>query len=222
MNNTIRPSGQLTDEVHLTADQVSVIIPALNESSGIVAAIESARAAGAVEIIVVDGGSTDDTVTVCRHAGVVVAETDTGRAVQQNYGGRIANGQVLLFLHADCRLHADSLRGLCDWMNRSPRHIAGGFTQRIEDRQFKYRLVEAGNAMRIRLLGWIYGDQGLFVRRSVFDEVGGFPVLRLMEDLFLSRVLRTKGRLGLINRRLTVSARRWQARGVVQIGRAHV
>lgn len=195
---------------------VSVIIPALNEQDGIVAAIDSAMLAGAAQVIVVDGGSRDRTVELANEAGALVLCVPPGRAAQQNAGAAIATCDVLLFLHADCQLHQHAIRRLNQWLDQSDLHIAGGFTQRINDPRWRFRYVEFGNAMRGRWLKWIYGDQAIFVLRSVFQDVGGFPALRFMEDLFLSRILRRHGRTGIVSAPVTVSARRWQLNGVLR------
>lgn len=198
-----------------SATDVAIIIPCLNEADGIVDAIHSAKATGAAEVIVVDGGSQDETVARAEpHARVLQADRP-GRAVQQNLGARQTQASVLLFLHADCRLPTNAVRQIQDVL-RDEQVIAGGFRQQIDSAGFRFRLLESGNAFRARRLGWIYGDQALFVRRSIFEQLGGFPDLRFMEDLYLSKRLKRAGRLELLDGPLRVSARRWHNRGVVR------
>ena len=96
------------------------------------------------------------------------------------------------------------------------RTVGGCFQQRINADGLSYRLVEAGNALRVRLLKWAYGDQAIFVRRAVFEQLGGFPLLRLMEDLYFMKQLKRTGRIALLPERLVVSARRWQHQGVLR------
>ena len=96
------------------------------------------------------------------------------------------------------------------------RCVGGCFRQSIDSPQFKYRLLESGNAMRVRLCKWAYGDQGIFVRRTTFEHIGGFPQLDLMEDLFLMKQLKRAGRVVLLDTVITVSPRRWEKRGVVR------
>lgn len=196
--------------------RVSVIIPALNEEASIVAAIQSARDAGATEVIVVDGGSSDQTAALAQSTGAQLLTRPPGRAAQLNAGASVATGDVLLFLHADCQLHPNSVRRLSEWMDLSPTNIGGGFCQRIDDPGWKFRVAERGNALRAHLLNWIYGDQALFLSRDLFQNVGGFPPLRFMEDLFLSRTLKQHGRLGLIRAPVIVSARRWNKHGLLR------
>jgi rSAM/selenodomain-associated transferase 2 len=194
--------------------RLTVIIPALNESPNIAAAMASARDAGFDEIIVVDGGSTDDTVANAATAYRVLT-SPSGRAIQQNHGAAAATGDVLCFLHADCRLHPDSGRLMREVLRDE--HVIGGcFTQRIDAPGWKYRWLEWGNRQRVLWRQMAYGDQGIFLRRDVFDAVGRFPEWPLMEDVELMRRLRGRGRFVILPTPLVVSARRWQKRGVIR------
>ncbi|TWT47974.1 N-glycosyltransferase [Thalassoglobus neptunius] len=193
--------------------QIAVIIPTLNEENSIAGLISRLRQLGDFEIIVVDGGSSDETIAQSRNADKVL-ESPPGRARQQNLGAQHANAEYLLFLHADCDVSAGFDQAVADIL-RQPDVSAGCFSQRIDHPAKKYRLIESGNAWRVRVLGWIYGDQGLFVRRETFLKLGGFPEIELMEDLFFSKQLRREGRLVIANAPLTVSARRWEKRGVL-------
>lgn len=197
--------------------RVSVIIPTLNEEQSVCAAIESAYAAGADEVIVVDGGSTDRTVEVAESMVEAVVQGRSGRAFQQNLGAEQATGDVFLFLHADCRLSADSIAAVrnvlaCFKINA----IAGCFRQEIDEAGLKYRIVAFGNGVRVRWLKWAYGDQGIFVRSDVFRSVGGFPEVKFLEDLLLMKRLKRIGKIRLLNAKIVVSARRWQGRGLIR------
>ncbi len=195
---------------------VSVIIPAVNEGVTIGAAIASAWSAGAEEVIVVDGGSQDETIREARQQGAAVVTTGRGRALQQNAGAAQARGEVLLFLHADSRLTPSCLSQIRAALAVHAGPVLGAFHQTVDAPGWRYRLLERGNGWRVRLLGLAYGDQGLFVRRSWFDRVGGFPEVPLLEDLMLSRRARSVGPLLLLPGPLITSARRWQRHGVVQ------
>jgi rSAM/selenodomain-associated transferase 2 len=190
----------------------SIIIPTLNEAQHIAGAIASARALEPAEIIVVDGGSTADTLAAAGSADQVLTAA-RGRASQQNAGAAASRGDVLLFLHADCRLDPRGLEQIATALADSC-CVGGCFQQRIEAVGIRFRWLERGNSLRVRLWGLAYGDQGIFVRREVFDRLGGFPPLALMEDLFFMKRLKREGRLALLPGPLTVSARRWQSRGV--------
>lgn len=193
---------------------ISVIIPTLNEAANIASQIDQTRCLGECEIIVVDGGSTD--ATVARATGADRVEVSLlGRARQQNHGAKISRGDVLLFLHADCRLPVTALESIRQAL-ADPRVVGGCFEQQIDAVGLRYRWIERGNALRVRLFKLAYGDQAIFVRRSVFEELGRFPELKLMEDVFLMKRLRRAGRFVLLPDQLTVSARRWQRHGVIR------
>jgi rSAM/selenodomain-associated transferase 2 len=166
-------------------------------------------------VIVADGGSSDDTVSLARSAGARVVDCPRGRAVQQNVGARAASGDVLLFLHADTRLAENGVRQI-EAALADVRVGCGAFRQAIEAEGRLYRLLEWGNGQRAAHRGLAYGDQGIFVRRALFEEVGGFPELKLMEDVFLLKRLRRRTWPVLLPGPLYVSARRWQRRGVVR------
>ncbi len=194
--------------------RVSIIIPALNEAANIAAAIDRAWQAGAHEVIVVDGGSRDGTLEMAAGQHCVALEAPRGRGIQQNTGARQARGDVLLFLHADTWLAAGGVPQIVEAL-REPRVVAGAFRQSIDAPGVLYRLLERGNALHAHS-GRPYGDQGIFVRRDAFEHVGGFPEVRLLEDLLLARQLRRLGRLALLPGPLHVSARRWHRHGVVR------
>ncbi|GIW96030.1 MAG: glycosyl transferase family 2 [Pirellulaceae bacterium] len=196
------------------AARVSVIIPAINESDFVAGAVGSARKAGADEVWVVDGGSQDATVARATEAGAQVMGSLPGRAVQMNRGAEAAGGDILLFLHADCRLDSEAISQIRsaaphDW-------IFGAFRQRIEADRWLYRIWERGNAWRVRWCGVVYGDQAMFVRRSDFWAAGGFEEEPLLEDLLLSLKLRRQRWPILLDGPVWVSARRWRRYGLVR------
>ena len=193
---------------------ISIIIPTLNEDANIAALIAQTRSIGDCEIIVVDGGSTDDTQARATGADRVLISSP-GRAKQQNLGAESCGGDVLLFLHADCRLPSTALNSIRAAL-ADERVIGGCFQQRIDSPGLRYRWIERGNAWRVRIFKLAYGDQAIFVRRTVFEQLGRFPELQLMEDVFLMKRLRHVGRFVQLPDRLTVSARRWRQHGVIR------
>jgi rSAM/selenodomain-associated transferase 2 len=193
---------------------VSVIIPTWNEAAGLGETLRRLRGEGPHEVIVADGGSTDATCQVARAADRLLQGL-RGRAAQMNHGAAHAAGDVLLFLHADCALEPGALDA-AEQALRGRRVAAGCFRMTVTAGAPVYRLIDACATARVRLTGLVYGDQGLFVRRDVFERAGGFPPLRLMEDVFLSRALRRLGRVVVAPRRIFVSPRRWQRQGVVR------
>ena len=201
------------------AATISVIIPALNEAENIGLAISSAVAAGADEILVADGGSSDATrEIVSRHVKCKLIEAPRGRAIQQNVAASQARGDLLVFLHADNRLHPKALQQVRDAYQSIPTatNFAGAFRQRIESDGLGYRLLEWGNACRVLWRGNAYGDQTIFCSRRLFERIGGFPEEPLLEDLLFSAAVRRITRLQLLDGPVFVSPRRWQRRGIAR------
>ncbi|MGH9676601.1 MAG: TIGR04283 family arsenosugar biosynthesis glycosyltransferase [Candidatus Acidiferrum sp.] len=193
---------------------VSVIIPTLNEEGLIRGTIERLRRQKPHEIIVVDGGSTDKTVEQARGADRVF-NGPRGRAAQMNFGAAGATGDAMLFLHADCRLEKGCMEAISRCLRR--RDVAAGcFRMTVDAHGFAFRMIDAAATARVRLTGFIYGDQGLFLTRNRFNEVGGFPDIPFMEDVFASQLLRRKGRIAVLRQRIFVSPRRWQRQGILR------
>ena len=196
---------------------LSIIIPCLNEADGIAGTLEALqplRRRGA-EVIVVDGGSRDETLAKAQPLVDAAFTAPRGRAAQMNAGAARARGEILLFLHADCLLPeaADGL--IIDGLNRS-RKSWGRFDVRIDSRHPVLRVVEALMNLRSRATGIATGDQGLFVTRSLFEAVGGFPEIALMEDVALSGRLKRYGAPLNLRHRITASGRRWEQHGVLR------
>src|SRR5690606_22890394 len=147
--------------------RLSVIIPTLNEGERIAGSIARLRAAGECEVIVVDGGSQDETLAAAGAADRCLS-APRGRASQRNIGARAASGGVRLFRPADCWPGPGAVAAIQQALD-DDRVIGGGFAQTIEAPGWRFRLRERGNALRVRATGWIYGDQGLFVRRDRFE-----------------------------------------------------
>ncbi len=195
--------------------RVSIIIPALNEAAVIERAIQAAWQTGAHEVIVVDGGSQDNTIALAKAAGSQLIVSKPGRAYQQNQGAAQASGDVLLFQHADNWLDASAVEQIQTALQK-PSIIAGAFEQQIAASGTLYRYLEWGNAWRARCWGLPYGDQGIFLRREAFEKLGGFPEVRLMEDVLLMQRVRRKRRPVLLPGPIHIDPRRWQRHGIVR------
>lgn len=193
---------------------VSVIIPTFNESACIKETIQSLRRQQPGEIIVVDGGSSDDTPRLAQMADVLLT-SQPGRARQMHAGAERAAFEHLLFLHADCTLEAGALTAIDHYL-RQPRIIAGCFTMRVNQTGWLFRSIDWCATARVKLTGLAYGDQGLFIRRADYRRLGGFPPLRFMEDVFFSRMLKKQGRLVVAGPRIFVSPRRWRKNGILR------
>ena len=196
--------------------RLSIIVPVLNEADTIgalLADLAPLRTAGA-EVILVDGGSSDGTPERAAADVDRILEAQKGRAAQMNAGARVAVGDLLWFLHADTRVPADAAAALQDAWADGARW--GRFDVRLSGRHALLRLVERGMNIRSRLTGIATGDQGIFVTRAAFDQVGGFPPLVLMEDIALSGALRQLARPACLRVRLITSSRRWEEGGVLR------
>jgi rSAM/selenodomain-associated transferase 2 len=194
---------------------VSVIIPTLNEENCLGETLTLLREHRPLEVIVVDGGSSDGTCRLAEAGADVLLQGSRGRAAQMNRGAAHARGDVLLFLHADCSLEAGALEE-AERLLRQRGVAAGCFAMTVRAHGLLYRSIDACATARVRLTGLAYGDQGLFVPRERFQQLGGFPPLRLMEDLFFSRQLRRHGRIVVGGKRIFVSPRRWQTVGLLR------
>jgi rSAM/selenodomain-associated transferase 2 len=194
-----------------------IVMPVLNEAAGIVATLTALAPliARGARVVVADGGSTDDTLARARRfEGVEVIQAPRGRAAQMNAGAQAAgpNG-VLLFLHADTTLPPDADRLITQSLAEG-RQVWGRFDVRIAGRARMLAVVAALMNLRSRWSGIATGDQAMFMTRAAFDAVGGFPVQPLMEDIELSKRLKSLSSPACLRQRVTTSGRRWEARGV--------
>ncbi len=195
---------------------VSVIIPVVNEAECLADCIRSAQLAGAEEIIVSDGGSTDASRDIAVRLGAIVVSGKTGRGPQQNAGAQKSTHPLLCFLHADCLLHRSSLETLCIAASQME-ELYACFRQRITSVGMKYRLLEFGNNMRVRWQKRPYGDQGICISQTLFQRVDGFEDVPFMEDVLLAEKLRQLTITPrLLKDGIEVSPRRWQRRGVIR------
>lgn len=196
--------------------KISVIIPVVNEAHQLPGALEHAWQCGADEVIVVDGGSTDQTRQIALASDCLLATSPPGRAIQMNRGAELASGDVLVFIHADNWLAPQGGDQMRQALARNGAVPFGAFEQRIENDRRIYRWIETGNRLRVKWQGLIYGDQAFFIRRETFYELGGFPSIQLMEDFELSRRLKSLGPPLLLRGPTYVNARRWEKMGPVR------
>lgn len=185
---------------------LSIIIPTLNSGIHLRECLE--RVEGAGEILVVDGGSRDESIAIAEAAGVRLIVAPKGRGSQLRAGAEASTGRWLLFLHSDTRL-ADG------WRRSAEAHMAQSsaaacFRFRLDDPAWQARVIERGVAVRVQLLSLPYGDQGLLVPRPLYDRAGGFRPLPLMEDVDLVRRL---GRMKALDADAVTSAERWRRDG---------
>ena len=199
----------------MTPVRLSVIVPALNETSSMAAALQALAplVARGAQVVVADGGSLDDTVALAQAGGAQVINAPRGRALQMNAGAQQASGDRLLFLHADTRLPPGADRLIAQALATGPQ-VWGRFDVRIEGKPRMLRVIAAFMNRRSRWTGIATGDQSLFMTRAAFDTVGGFPAQPLMEDIEMSARLLKLSRPACLRAQVVTSGRRWETRGV--------
>ncbi len=197
--------------------RITIILPVLNEEARIVACLNLLQPLRGqdCELIVVDGGSNDRTVALAEPLADRVMADSRGRAAQMNAGARQARGDLLWFLHADTLPPPDAA-ALLRAALAPPNRYWGRFDVRLSGRHPLLRGVETLMNIRSRLTGIATGDQGIFVRREMFERVGGYPPIALMEDIALSRLLKRLSRPVCLRQRLTTSSRRWERDGILR------
>jgi len=194
--------------------RLSIVIPALDEAANLALLLpELASLCPGAEVIVVDGGSRDRTAeTVARQPEVRLIASARGRARQMNAGAQVAEGDALLFLHADTRLPAGAAEAI-ETALAEPGVPGGRFDVRFDRERPIFRTIAWFMNVRSRATGICTGDQAIFVRRAEFEAVGGYPDIPLMEDIELSRRLKRRGGLRALRLRVTTSARKWEREG---------
>jgi len=191
-----------------------IIIPVLNEEKILTKEALYYRALKQkARVIFVDGGSMDDTVKIAQEYGDVMS-SPIGRGIQKNIGVRKSKARYLLILHVDTFIPEFILDRIDQILNEGV--VGGCLTMRIQDENFIFRIYELAVNLRSKLFGVIDGDLGMFVRRDIFDQIGGFDLLPVMEDLVFAKKLRKTGSISVLPDRISVSSRKWHERGFVR------
>lgn len=193
---------------------ISIIIPVFNEEAAIERTLKSLPYGKDLEVIIVDGQSNDRTMDIVGQYPVKVITSSRGRAVQMNAGAAVARGDVFLFLHADCVIAAEGLRVIAQHILSNC--VGGCFTHQIDSEKWIYRWIETSGNVRAKLFKIFYGDQAMFVRRDIFEHMGGFDQVPLFEDVLFSRQLRQLGKTIVLDSSATVLPRRWEKRGIIR------
>jgi rSAM/selenodomain-associated transferase 2/rSAM/selenodomain-associated transferase 1 len=197
------------------AQRISIIIPSLNEAQTIAATLAHLKNENNLEVIVVDGGSEDDTVDLATCCGAKVIQSNPCKAVQMNAGASVATGHVLVFLHADTLLPKHFKKQILSALNQDS-VAAGAFRLTIDSTITGIRFIERMTYLRSRYLRMPYGDQALFMRKTLFDDIGGFPEMPIMEDFILIHRLKRKGKIVLLPESVMTSPRRWLHLGIIK------
>lgn len=194
---------------------ISIIIPVYNEEDRIGPCLDSLAGYLNLEILVVDGGSSDQTIREIKRRGHSPVVSDPGRGIQQDTGARAASGDFFLFLHCDTRLPLDFSHHVQEILSR-PRVAAGAFQLAINAHGAGYRIIEYCANLRSRTLRMPYGDQALFMKKETYFAAGGFQNQPIMEELVLLSRLKKLGRIAIAPSYATTSARRWQQHGIMK------
>ena len=204
-------------EFETVTSKISVIIPALNEAQRIATTLSALQPfrAGGHEVIVIDGGSEDGTVACSQFLADRVVVSRRGRSRQMNAGACVATGETLLFLHADTSLPKWADRWIVQGLASKGRKW-GRFDVKLSGTHLLLRVVEGLMNLRSRLTGIATGDQAIFVQKDLFETVGGFRDIDLMEDIALSMALKRYGKPLCLWQRVTTSSRRWENNGILR------
>lgn len=197
----------------MTPETISIIMPVLNEAKYLAASLSRLALTDNEELIVVDGGSSDNTMDIASTFTDRLFQTQTGRAHVMNYGAEQASGDILLFLHADCIL-PDNAFGIIRETLQDHGVSAGAFLLGIDHPGFWFRVIERAANARAKITSLMYGDQGMFLTKTVFKAAGGFAELPLMEDIEISGRLKRKGKIVFVHPPILASPRRWLHEGL--------
>lgn len=192
---------------------VSIIIPVLNEEVSIKILLNQLQLYRNLghEVIVVDGGSKDKTVSISESLADIVIQSPPGRAIQMNAGAAQANNNILWFLHADTLLPENAIEKIESALSMNE---WGRFNIKLSGTNILFRIIEVMINIRSCLSGIATGDQGIFVKRNTFNAIGGYSELPLMEDVDLSKKLKAFSRSVCLKEKLTTSSRRWEKYGI--------
>ena len=195
--------------------KISIIIPVLNEEINlpeVLNKLQPFRSKGH-EVVIVDGGSSDNSLMLAQQGADLVIVSKAGRALQMNSGAAVATGDIFLFLHCDTMLPDKALKNIAD--NYQGEDYWGRFDVRLSGNKFVFRIIERLMNLRSRLTSIATGDQAIFIERKLFNLLGGFPEIALMEDIAICALLRKQSSPVCIKQKVMTSSRRWESNGVL-------
>ena len=198
--------------------RLSIIIPVLGEAERITALVDALcdqQSDGRCEIIVVDGDPDGGTIQVIHHRDVISVVSPKGRARQMNAGAALAQGENLLFLHADTRLPDGAFNRISTVLAQK-QYVAGAFDLGIDSDRWALKVVACFASLRSRITRIPYGDQAIFMRKDYFTDIGGYQDIPLMEDVELMHRIKKRGeRIAILSDRVSTSPRRWEREGII-------
>jgi rSAM/selenodomain-associated transferase 2 len=194
---------------------IGVVVPILNESAILPSCLERLQGLGADAVILVDGGSSDGSEKMLRESGMRWIRAPRGRARQMNTGAAMLDSDILLFLHVDTIMDSSHIESLRLAMADST-YVGGRFDVRLDGSHPVLALIGALINLRSRLSRISTGDQAVFVHRRLFEDMGGFADMPLMEDVDFGRRLKRCGRIACLRRRISTSGRRWEQHGIIR------
>lgn len=200
----------------MTDLSVAVVIPVLNEAGSLLQHMRAFKALhNDYHVVFCDGGSEDDTCALLQQNGLHYCTSPRGRALQMNAGASACNNNILLFIHADTVISSSDVK-LVKKAMQDESVVGGRFDIRLSGKALAFRIIESMINLRSRTTGISTGDQCQFVRRSVFEAMGGFPEQPLMEDVELSKRLKQYGKIACLKQKVITSSRRWENHGIVK------
>lgn len=196
--------------------EITVIIPVINEEKNLIKLFSNLVQKPEIEFIFVDGGSNDNTVNLIKKAGFkVILSPILRRSYQMNLGAKKAQGKILLFLHGDTILPDNYDKVIIDTVQKN-NFIAGAFKLKIDNQKPIFRLIEILVNWRSQYLSLPYGDQGIFIKKQIFESVKGYQDLAIMEDFDLIKRVKKLGKIYIVNASVITSARRWEKLGIIK------
>ncbi|MBI1822858.1 MAG: TIGR04283 family arsenosugar biosynthesis glycosyltransferase [Nitrospirae bacterium] len=193
--------------------KISVIVPTINEEKVLRGTLNRLKKSMDLDLIVVDGGSQDETVAIAKEYTRKVFVTPPGRARQMNEGARHAEGEILLFLHADSTIATGGIGKIVPAIT-SLHAVGGAFQLAFDSRNILMRIVAGLANFRSRFTRIPYGDQGIFITRALFQKLEGFPDLPILEDVAFATRMKKEGRIAILRDKITTSSRRWKKEGI--------
>lgn len=194
--------------------KISVIIPTFNEEDFIGRLLASLQGLKDTEIIIADGGSADNTLAIAERYTNSIIVSEPGRSVQMNKAAKIASGDIFFFLHADSKITHNMIDNIRDAVTFSDA-VGGAFSFKIDSDNIFLILISFFVNIRVKIFGVVYGDQGIFVKRDIFERIGGFKQIPVLEDHDLFSRLKNYGRVIVLKDKIVTSARRWEREGIL-------